>query len=114
MPAPVNSDVIFLEPVKTYPLTNKQGRLHAFEISNLSVGRRGVVKIIKKISGSSIEKEPKIFSWSREAEFCRFKVESQQFSVEEPFGDNSRYLVRAEPPGWCPQMEIVEKSFRES
>ena len=101
-------------PVKTYPLNNEQGRLHAFEISNFLIGRRGVVKIIRKIPGSSIVKGPKFFSWSSEAEFCRFKVESQQFSVGEPFGDNSRYLVSADPPGWCPQIEIVEKSFWES
>ena len=100
--------------MKTYPLKNDEGKLHAFEINNLRVGRLGVVRIVEKIPEAVVIKRPKFLSWFREDEFCQFKVGSQLFTVEEPFGDNSRFLVGAEPPGWCPQLEIVEKAFSEA
>jgi len=97
--------------MKTYPLTNEEGKLHAFEIENSGLGRKGLVRVVEKIPDVVLIKKPKIFSWLREEEFCCFVVESQEFSVEEPYGDNSRYLVGAVPSGWCPQLEIVEKVF---
>ena len=100
--------------MKTYPLNNEDGKLHAFEIENARIGRQGVVRIVQTIPEAVLVQKPKSLSWLREEVFCQFKVGSQLFSVEEPFGDNSRFLVGAEPPGWCPQMEIVEKAFSEA
>ncbi len=97
--------------MKTYPLTNEEGKLHAFEIANSGLGRKGLVSIVEKIPGVVLLKKPKLLSWLREEEFCRFVLESQEFSIEEPFGDNSRYLIGAVPPGWCSQLEVVEEVF---
>ena len=100
--------------MKTYPIENEDGQLNAFEIDNLLIGRQGVVRIVERIPEAVIIQRPKLLSWLREDVFCRLEVGQQAFTVEEPFGDNSRYLVGAEPPGWCPQLEVVEKAFREA
>ena len=97
--------------MKTFPLQNEDGKLHAFEVPNLLLSRRGVVKLVSKIPGASIIKRPRYFSWFREDEFCKFEVDGKIFVVEEPYGDSSRLLVSAEPPGWCPQLELVERAF---
>jgi len=100
--------------MKTYPLKNKEGQLHAFEIDNVRIGRSGVVRIVEGIHGVKLIKKPKFLSWLREEEFCQFMVGSHLFTVEEPFGDNSRYLVGAKPAGWCPQLEVVEEAFNKA
>ena len=100
--------------MKTYPLKNEEGKLHAFEINNSWLSRNRVVHIAQGIPDVVIVRKPKMFSWFREEVFCEFKVGEQLFTVEEPFGDNSRFLVGAEPPGWCPQLELVEMAFREA
>ena len=98
--------------VKTFDLFDDAGRLHAFEVSNLWLGRRGVVKIVRTIPGVTVLKVPqRMFSWRTEDEFCKFAVCGRQFTVEEPFGDNSRYLIASEPPGWCPELQTVHKAF---
>ena len=100
--------------MKTYPIKNDHDQLHAFEVDNLLIGRRGVVRIVEGIPGVEVIQRPKLLSWLREDVFCKFKVEQQAFTVEEPFGDSSRYMIAAEPPGWCPQLEVVEKAFRDA
>ena len=107
-------NVIFHEIMKTHLLKNEVGKLHAFEIENIRLSRNGVVRIVKRIPQAILVRKPKLLSWLREEEFCQFKVGEQLFSVEEPFGDNSRYLVGAEPSGWCPEIEVVEMAFREA
>ena len=97
--------------MKTYAVENEHGKLHAFEVPNSFLSRKGVVKLVSKIPGASIIKRPRFFSWFREDEFCKFEVDGQLFVVEEPYGDNSRFLISAEPPGWCPQLEVVIKAF---
>jgi len=100
--------------MKTYLYKNDDEKLISFEISNLRIGRRGIVRIVKNIPSVEILHKPKLFSWLREEVFCKFKIENHLFSIEEPFGDNSRYLVCKEPPEWCPQLELVEKAFSEA
>lgn len=100
--------------MKIFPMIEQSGQLHAFEISNSFVSRSSVVRIVRKIPRVTISSKPKLLSWFRESKFCSFTVDGQKFSVEEPFGDNSRYLVSAEPPGPCMQFEAVEKAFAEA
>jgi len=69
---------------------------------------------VKQIPGVEILDEPKFLSAFREEEFCKFKVGERVFVIEEPFGDNSRYLISAEPPGPCPEFAVVEQTFAES
>jgi hypothetical protein len=100
--------------MRTFPLQNEEGKLHAFEVRNMLLSRRGVVKVVSRIPGVSIIRKPKFFSWRREDVFCKFMVDGKLFVVEEPYGDNSRFLVGGEPPGWCPELEIVERVFSEA
>ena len=99
--------------MKIHPFHNDEGKLHAFEVPNILLSRKAIVKLVSNIPGASVVKKPSLLSWFREDMFCKFIVDGQMFTVEEPYGDNSRYLVGAEPPGWCPQLEVVERAFSE-
>jgi len=54
---------------------------------------------------------PRLFSWLRESEFCEFEFEGVSFAAEEPFGDNSRYLIGRKPSGHSDQIEVVRRAF---
>ena len=100
--------------MKTYLHKGDEGKLTSFEVSNTIIGRRGVVKILNKIPEVKIIQTPIFLSWLREDVFCRFKLKNKTFTIEEPFGDNSRYLICSEPPEPCVEIEIVEKVFSEA
>ena len=99
-----------------YPIEDKQGKLHAFEIENWKTGRSKTVKIIKGIPEVIILREPKRFlSWFREEVFCEFKINETIFQIEEFYGDNSRYWIgKKEEGGWCRELELVKKVFQAS
>jgi hypothetical protein len=79
--------------VKTFDLLDADGRLHAFEVENFPLGRRGLVRVVKTVPGATIIRKPsRLFSWFREEEFCEFAVGNRRFVADEPFGDNSRYI----------------------
>jgi hypothetical protein len=100
--------------MKTYPLQNEKGELHAFEIENIWVGREGATAIVERIPGVIVKRRPKKFlSDFREDVFCEFELNGVTFEIEEPFGDNSRYWIGKAGGGWCPEVEIVERAFRE-
>lgn len=100
--------------MKTYPIKTDKGSIHVFEVGNAALSRGGVVRIVQKIPNVVVVKKPKFLSWLREDVFCQFEISGQLFSVEEPFGDNSRYLVSAEPRGSSQQIEVVERAFKEA
>ena len=97
--------------MKVYEIHDSQGRVFAFEIENLGVGRRGVCRIVERISGAKVIRQPKFLSWFREAEFCEFTVDGESFVAEEPWGDNSRYWIGPKPTRWVPQAEKVRDAF---
>lgn len=98
--------------MKTYPLCDENGKLHAFEIGNLFNGRKRVTRIVSNIPNTLILKRPKLLSWFNEDIFCEFYFKNKSFTIEEPFGDHSRYLIGANPPGYCEELEIIEEVFR--
>ncbi len=99
--------------MRTYPINNEQQQLHAFEISNTFRGRSAVSKIIEAIPNVTIIKKPKFLSWFRDEDvFCIFNLNNKVFSVEEPFGDNSRYLIGAMSPGDCSEIVTIENAFK--
>ena len=71
-----------------------------------------VTRIASNIPGAKILKKPKVLSWFKEDVFCEFELNNKQFTIEEPFGDNSRYLIGTNPPGNCEELEIIEEAFR--
>ncbi|MEH6543009.1 MAG: hypothetical protein V7721_03615 [Porticoccaceae bacterium] len=91
---------------------NNIGQLRFFEVNNTFLGRRGVVRIIKRVPGVTITQTPKIFlSWFRESEFCKFKIGENEFTVGEPFGDNSRYWISG--PRQSEKLEDVASEFKQ-
>ena len=99
--------------MNTFDLFDKDGRLYAFEVENLQLGRRGLVRAVRTISGATIIRAPlKLFSWFREEEFCEVAIGERRFVACEPFGDNSRYWIGTKPPGWCPELAAVRDALR--
>ena len=98
--------------MKVYDLHDSEGRVYAFEIENLVIGRRSVCRVVSGIPGASVVRQPvRFLSWFREDTFCEFELDGVRFEVWEPFGDNSRYWIGPEPPQWVPQLEIVRQAF---
>ncbi len=99
--------------MRTYPIENEFGELHAFEIDNFRIGRSGTAKIIEGVPGVVMLRKPKkLLSWFREEVFCEFKLNGVHFQIDEPYGDNSRYWIgQKEVGGWCPELDTIHKAF---
>jgi len=98
--------------MQTFDIYDKDGRLHAFEVDNALLGRRGVLASGKRIPRATIINRPLLFfSWFREDVFCEFSIGDRKFVAEEPFGDNSRYWIGTEPAGWCAELTLVREGF---
>jgi hypothetical protein len=100
--------------MRVHDLTDAQGRVFAFEVSNAVIGRGGACLIVSQIPGSQIVRGPRSWSWFREEQLCEFDVEGRRFVILEPFGDNSRYWVGPVPPQWCEQVDVVRNAFAQA
>ena len=98
--------------MKVHDVKDEEGRVFAFEVSNTLLGRRGLCRVVRRIPGARLMKEPAAFSWFSEEEFCEFQVGDVTFVAWEPFGDNSRYWIGPKPPRWVPEMAGVREAFR--
>ena len=100
--------------MKVFPLTDDQGNVTAFEVPNWKLSRGRAVKIIDRVPGASIELRPKWpFPFGREDVFCRFRFNGRVFEIEEPFGDNSRYLIcEAEGSRSSRELEVLMSAYR--
>jgi hypothetical protein len=89
--------------MKVYDLKDAEGRVFAFEVDNIVLGRRGLCRVIRKIPGATLLRQPvRFLSWFRESEFCEFEMNGVRFSADEgPWGDDSRYWVGPKPPDGC-------------
>lgn len=101
--------------MRVYDLKDDQGRVFAFEVPNLLLGRRGLARVVKSIPGARLIRAPVLLSWFREEEFCEWELDGVRFVAWEPFGDNNRYWVGpTDPPAWHPQIETVRRAFVET
>ena len=102
--------------MKTYPFNNNDGKLISFEIPNCNVSRNQATQIIASVAGVKITRFPKkMLSWFREDVFCEFELNGLKFDIEEPFGDNSRYLIAGEKNyNSCDEIVLIEKTFKEA
>jgi len=96
--------------MRVYDLIDRQGRPFVTEVVR-SIGRNAICHVIQQIPISTILRGPRFLSWFQEEQFCEFDVSGQRFVVEEPFGDNSRYWIGTDPPGWCAQIDDVRDVF---
>ena len=97
--------------MKTYELTDQEGRAYAFQVSNFWLDRRRVKRVIQSIPNARIVAAPTPDLASRDGDICFFEVEGQLFVVSEPYGDSDRYWIGTEPPGWSPKVEEVRAAF---
>ena len=72
-------------------LPNTEGKTNAFEVSNLLLTRSRACKVAEAIPGTKIVKRSRLLRDTDE--FCIFTLGTDEFTIEEPFGDNSRYWI---------------------
>jgi hypothetical protein len=97
--------------MKTYPL-NKNGTTTAFEIENTLISRRGIAKLLRKTPGVTDVRLGGRFGSANDVRVS-FTYEGVEYEVEEPFGDNARYLVGPrDPSSSTSSIGQVEAAFR--
>jgi hypothetical protein len=81
--------------MRTHPILDSNGNLCAFEVSNLLLGAATIGRILRKQLGATIPYRP---WWNLNVGDVRleFTLNSLDFVVIEPFGDNSRYWIGPE------------------
>lgn len=99
--------------MKLFEIRDEQARVVAFEFDKLVMSRRRVARVVQTIVGARIILNPRFFSWPK-AVFCKFEIDGRKFCVEEPFGDNSRYWVGGDPPGWHPAFSKAVTAFEQA
>jgi len=97
--------------MRTWEVHTDDGRVCGFEIGNTFTWRGGVLRILRSIPGVEITKTPKFFS-GNDDEFIHFNYCGQKFYVEELFGDNSRYWIRAKDELGFPYVSEIRARFR--
>ncbi len=98
--------------MKTFDLTDNEGRVFAFEIENSGIDRRRVCDLIRSIPGVESRREPRRWRFSLDEEFCEFDLDGIRFVAWEPFGDNSRYWIGPKPPRWVSQIDTIRTAFQ--
>lgn len=96
--------------MRVHDLKDAEGRVYALEIRNLFVGRWRACRVARDIPGATVIRWPRRWALDDDA-FCRFTLDGVTFVIVEPFGDNSRYWVGAEPSRWVPQFAQVRDAF---
>ena len=77
--------------MRVYDMVGDNGTLRGFEVDNHALSRRAVALLVSRLPGVRILRAKS--SWFADDEFCKFVLGGVEFSVWEPFGDNSRYWV---------------------
>ena len=95
--------------MRTYDLTDQQGRVFAFEIDNVWMDRASVAAVVRTIPGARL-KELHV-SWFGPDEFCEFEVGGITFVAWEPYGDNSRYWIGPRPPEFSEHTATIRAAF---
>jgi hypothetical protein len=95
--------------MRVHELRNAQGALHAFEVSSL-MGRRGACRVAASIPGVRLTKNHQPFA-SKDGPFCEFELSGDQYAIEEPFEDNSRYWVGPKPGSSANSLGVVLNHF---
>jgi hypothetical protein len=95
--------------MRVFDVRAEDGKLHAFEVENTWLTRKGVARIVGSIPGVRIRRAKS--SWFSRDDFCEFEVNGVGFVAEEPFGDNSRYWIRPLDGHHDAELTIVRERF---
>ena len=98
--------------MQTYPLFNQAGRLFAFEIENVYVGRRRIGALLARVNDVSEVKVSRSFL-PRGDVHVDFLYGGKQYVVWEPWGDSSRFWIGPREESDEPvDIQALEKVFR--
>jgi len=99
--------------MEIYELKDKDGRVYAFEVKNIAIGRMGALRIVRTIPGVVINRSPRnrFLSWGDPDEFCEFEIEGQLYVIDEPYGDNSRFWIGPKSESNNDHIDTVRKVF---
>jgi hypothetical protein len=92
-------------------LPSLEGKTRAFEISNLLLTRSRACKVAEAIPGAKIMKRSRLFRDTDE--FCIFTIGPDEFAIEEPYGDNSRYWIGTKDGEPSQSLPLVRRAFEE-
>ena len=97
--------------MKVFDLIDEDGRVFAFEV-NSWITRIGAAQVAARIPNVRMVTKPTFLGFITEPDaFCEFELDGIRFEIYEPFGDNSRFWIGSEPPGWVPQLESIRQAF---
>lgn len=102
----------FASDMKIFDIRDDAGRIFAFEVENVALGRRGLCRLLRRIPGVRLLQAPKLFSLFKQETFCVFSLEGATFAALEPFGGHSRYWVGPQPIGYSPQIDTIRAAFQ--
>lgn len=92
-------------------LPSAKGENSAFEVSNLLLTRSRACKVVEAVPGAKIVKRSRLFRDTDE--FCIFTIGPDEFAIEEPYGDNSRYWIGQKDGEPTQSLPLVRRAFEE-
>ena len=95
--------------MRVFDIRAEDGKLHAFEVENTWLSRKGVARIVRSIPGVRIRRAKS--SWFSRDDFCEFEVNGVRFVAEEPFGDSSRYWIGPLEGHHDAELTVVRERF---
>ena len=109
---------VYEKSMKTFPVfDDNTGQQYGFEIENAYLVSRGVAELLKHVDG--VSNVTLIGTYSSGTDIrVKFCYKGRDYSVIEPFGDNSRYLITPNSPLESPDeiaaIEAIFKSYKPS
>ena len=92
-------------------LPNSEGKTNAFEVRNLLLTRSRACKVAEGIPGAKVMRRSRLFRDTDE--FCIFTIGPDEFAIEEPFGDNSRYWIGTKDGKPSQSLPLVRRAFED-
>ena len=89
----------------THEYRDRDGRVISFEIRN--IGRSRATRVIESTFPCAIVKR-----YHSDA-FAEIDLNGKCFLLNEPWGDNSRYIIHQEPPGPSTELEELRHAFEQ-
>lgn len=83
--------------MRVHPVVERNGEIVAFEIENLLIGTRQIARILSEEPQVAEVQARRPFAREK-SPLVRFKLASESFIVDEPYGDSSRYWIGPENP----------------
>lgn len=100
--------------MKTYPIIDDETRHQSgFEVENAYILPRAIAKLLENLDGVTGVRLIGTYTTDTDVR-VRFKYLGRSYSVVEPFGDSSRYLVSPDIPAQPNNaISVIEKVFEE-